>query len=437
MAQFASDAFTNAAGTTLPTHNAAWTLHPSYTGGGVITDADRARNSASGGTGAVYYHSGAPATADYSVAADLFFKEANGGTAHSGVTGRTDTAAHTMYMARYGGGANDRWELLKIVAGTSTLLGSSAEAITDETSHNVKLEMVGTAIKLYKDGGGVATVSVTDTDITAAGKSGLWLYNSASANNTTGIHPDNFSGDDVASGITAALTGQSITIAQGSMVADITAPLTGHNIPLAQGTVTVDPGGVTAALTGQSASVALGNVSPVVTVGITGQSIPLSLGTLVPAFERAITGQGVTTSLGSVVAAVAPALTGQSITVSTGAVSVGGDIVRALTGQSLSISQGNVLIPGAVIQEEITYAPPRKTRAPNFAPRKEPAKPEAKKKPKAKAEPKPEPRNRLRMANELIMPDTMLDLMQKRREQQAIERQHLYNIRARAALLAA
>lgn len=394
MAQFASDAFTNAAGTTLPTHNAAWTLHPSYTGGGVITDANRARNSASGGTGAVYYHSGAPATADYTVSADLFFKEANGGTAHSGVTGRTDTAAHTMYKARYGGGANDRWELLKIVAGTTTLLGSSAEAITDETSHNIKLEMVGTAIKLYKGGGSVATVSVTDTDITAAGKAGLWLYNSASANNTTGIHPDNFSGDDVASGITAALTGQ-------------------------------------------SASVALGNISPVVTVGITGQSIPLSLGTLVPAFERAITGQGVTTSLGSVVAAVAPALTGQSITVSTGAVSVGGDIVRALTGQSLSISQGNVLIPGAVIQEEITYAPPRKTRAPNFAPRKEPAKPEAKKKHKAKTAPKQEPRNRLRMANELIMPDTMLDLMQKRREQQAIERQHLYNIRARAALLAA
>lgn len=240
-----------------------------------------------------------------------------------------------------------------------------------------------------------------------------------------------------ASGVSAALTGQGVTVAQGSMVAAITAPLTGHSIPLGQGTVTVDPGGVSAALTGQSASVALGNVSPVVTVAIAGQSIPLSLGTMVPAFERAITGQGVTASLGSVVAAVAPALSGQSITVSTGAVSVGGDIVRALTGQSLSISQGNVLIPGAVIQEEITYAPPRKTRAPNFAPRKEPAKTEAKKKPKAKAAPKQEPRNRLRMANELIVPDTMLDLMQKRREQQAIERQHLYNIRARAALLAA
>lgn len=197
MAQFASDAFTNTAGTQLPTHDAAWAAHPSYTTVAVISDADRVRNNTSAGTGGLYYHSGAPATADYSVSSDLFFKEANGGNGLAGVTGRTDTTANTYYMARYDGRTSDRWELLKVVAGVSTTLGTSAEAITDETSHNIKLEMVGSAIKLYKDGGGVATVSVTDTGITAAGKSGLFVYNSASANNTTGIHPDNFSADDV------------------------------------------------------------------------------------------------------------------------------------------------------------------------------------------------------------------------------------------------
>ena len=201
MAQFASDAFTDTAGTTLSTHDAAWTVHASYTGTAVISDANRLRVNASGAE-AFYWHSGAPATADYSVSADDFFKDADGGNGHVGVTGRIDTAAKTLYMARYGGGANDRWELLKIVTGTTTLLGSSAEAITDETSHNVLLKMVGTTVELFKDGGATATVSVTDSSISAAGKSGVYLYNSASANNTTGIHLDNFSADDVSSGVT-------------------------------------------------------------------------------------------------------------------------------------------------------------------------------------------------------------------------------------------
>lgn len=205
MAQFASDAFTNAAGTALPTHNAAWALHASYTGSAVITDVNSARTNTAAGTGALYYHSGAPAAADYSVTADLLFKDANGGNGLSGVVGRVDTAADTYYVSRYDGRTSDRWELIKLVAGTTTVLGSSAEAITDETSHNIKLEMVGSAIKLFKSGEATAAVSVTDTAITAAGKSGIFVYNSANANNASGIQVDNFSADDVAAGVTLVI----------------------------------------------------------------------------------------------------------------------------------------------------------------------------------------------------------------------------------------
>ena len=435
MAQFASDAFTNAAGTALPTHDAAWALHVSYTGSAVITDVNSARTNTAAGTGALYYHSGAPATADYTVTADLLFKDANGGNGIAGVVGRVDTAANTMYMARYAGLTSDAWQLYKFVAGTATLLGSSAAAITDETSHNVKLEMVGSAIKLFKSGEGTAAVSVTDTAITAAGKSGIFVYNSANANNTSGIQVDTFSADDVSSGITAALTGQSITVAQGSTVAAITAPLTGQSIPLAQGTVTVDPGGISAALTGQSASVALGNVSPVVTVAISGQSIPLSLGTMVPAFERAITGQGVTASLGSVVAAVAPALSGQAITASTGTVSVGGDIVRALTGQSLTVEQGNVAIlaasndatGGYYIRLPHDY---RRKRKQQDEPEVEPVK-TVKRKAKKKPETYPSDINKLSP----YVP-ALFDVLAQRQAAQ-MEYRRMYNIRARAALLAA
>lgn len=200
MAQFASDAFGYTEDTTLATANAAWTLHTSFTGAAEIS-AGRVRVSGDVQATVAYWHSGTPATANYSVSADLFFKQPSGGPAGAGVIGRVDTAAHTFYYASYFGGSADAWELHKRIAGTNTLLGSSAQAITDETSHNVTLRMVGTTIELYKQGGSTATISVTDSDITAAGKSGIRFYaGSTVPSDTVGIHIDNFSADDIGGG---------------------------------------------------------------------------------------------------------------------------------------------------------------------------------------------------------------------------------------------
>ena len=146
----------------------------------------------------------------------------------------------------------------------------------------------------------------------------------------------------VAAGVSAALTGQAASTAIGGVSPVVTAALTGQSVPLAVGTVTV-AGGVSAAITGQSLALAIGSVSPVVSVALTGQGVPLSLGTMVPAFERAITGQGLSLAIGNLSAAVAPALTGQPVTVSVGSVGVGGNVTRALTGQGLTVSLGNVV----------------------------------------------------------------------------------------------
>lgn len=220
MAQFASDAFTNTPATSLTTHSAAWTRHTSYTVDSQISDANRARASATGTS--AYWHSGAPATADYSVSADLFFKETSGGAAFVGVIGRVDTAANTLYMARYGGDVTDAWQLYKFVAGAATLFaGSVGATITDETSHNIKLEMVGSAIKLFKDGEGTAAISVTDTAITAAGKAGIRFLDSSS--DTLGIHIDNFSADDIGAGLILA------NIAHGHTLDAVTLTQT-HNL---------------------------------------------------------------------------------------------------------------------------------------------------------------------------------------------------------------
>ena len=193
MAQFASDDFEGTNGTELSAYNAAWTRHTSYTGNSQIS-ANRLRPSAN--VISCYWHSGSPATADYSTSADLFMKEASGGSGATGVVGRVSTSANTFYMARYSGGADDAWQLYSCVAGTFTLLGSSAQALTDETGYNVKLEMIGTAIKLYTEGSGAALISATDSSITAAGKGGVRLAPIGAPGDTVGIHIDNFSADE-------------------------------------------------------------------------------------------------------------------------------------------------------------------------------------------------------------------------------------------------
>ena len=199
MAQFASDDFAGTENALLSTYNAAWTQHS-----GSATTAEiasgRVRGTAAGA--AFYYHSGAPATADYSVSADVY--EASNPPAYAaGVTGRTDTSAVTLYFARHARGSSgtvDAWQLYKAVAGTFTQLGSNVtDGINTGTSARVELRMVGTTIALYKRGESTAAISVTDSSITAAGKAGIRLGYSGSdtPSDTAAYHLDNFSADDL------------------------------------------------------------------------------------------------------------------------------------------------------------------------------------------------------------------------------------------------
>lgn len=330
MAVFVNDTFTDTNGVLLQNHTgetgATWTEHPDVAGVDATIQSNKA--SSLSNSGSAYYASGAPATAEYDV--ELTTGALSSPTMGMGPQGRLLATPYTGYLAWASGASS----LYKHVAGAFTEIGSYAGAVPSGTV--IKLQIRDATKKVFLDG--VERISSTNNDVTGAGKAGLRFYSDA-------VSPaivDTFSATDAASGITAALTGQSITAAQGSLTAAITAPITGQSVPLGQGTVTVDPGGVSRAVTGQAANVVLGNVSPVVSVALTGQSIPLALGNITQGFERAIAGQGVTASVGSVSAAVAPTLSGQSITVSVGSVGVGGNITRALAGQGLTVSLGNL-----------------------------------------------------------------------------------------------
>jgi hypothetical protein len=207
VATFVNDTFTGAINTALTAHTgetgATWTKHASSGAGTVIlTDVNRARVGTTGGT-ILYYASGTPAGADYSVAAPVF--AASNTTRAIGVTGRVDTAANTYYGAFYDG-TNTRWELRSVVAGVVTTLGTSAQALTVGSTYTATLQMVGTAITLLVDGSSV--VSVTDSSIAAAGSVGV--LGSTASTNTTGYHLDSLTATDAVAATTTrslALTG--------------------------------------------------------------------------------------------------------------------------------------------------------------------------------------------------------------------------------------
>lgn len=240
MAQFASAAFTGTDGTELSVADANWTKHGFGDGDDFLIITNRVRTASAGSTRvSQYYHSGTPASADYSVTADLYIVDANGGDNGCSVAARLDTAAYTFYFGRYNGAVGS-WQMFKWVAGSATQLGSSvAESLSAATTHEVKLECIGTAIKLYKQGGATATISVTDSSITAAGKAGLYIRGTGST--TAGIHLDNFSADDISSGVTGTIA---VTLAS------FTSSITGTTTVV--GTTAATMAAFTSAITGTS-----------------------------------------------------------------------------------------------------------------------------------------------------------------------------------------
>lgn len=197
MAQFASEDFAGSEGAELSAYSANWTKVTGVTGNAEIASG---RLRASSTTTPAYYHSGIPASADYSVSADLYFQQAGSTSGPAaGVLGRCSTSANTHYYARYAG--NVGWQLYKVVAGVATILGASVpEAVAAGSTRTIKLEMVGTSIKVYSNG--VLKIDETDASITAAGRAGVRYLNTSAPGDTLGIHLDNFSADDPTSGIT-------------------------------------------------------------------------------------------------------------------------------------------------------------------------------------------------------------------------------------------
>ena len=100
-----------------------------------------------------------------------------------------------MYGTFYAAGYDQStlsWTLASVVNGSKVSLGSSVQTLTAGTTYRLALDMTGmtgSTIRLLVDG--VQQVSVTNTAITAAGRSGVAMgfgaTSSTTATDTTGI----------------------------------------------------------------------------------------------------------------------------------------------------------------------------------------------------------------------------------------------------------
>lgn len=202
---FVSDTFTDTAGTNLSSHTgetgASWTIHTDGGGNGalLISDANRLRCSALGvnTATALYYASGTPSGADYSVEADFVCLSA---------------AARCGILLRYvdeGSGANGDgyfleyrqffgWRLWVFTNGvTTTQIGSTfgTELTAGQTAH-AKLTVSGSSFTVDLTGDITQAGAITGSDSTysAAGQSAVAFL--ATDTNSTGVHLDNFQAND-------------------------------------------------------------------------------------------------------------------------------------------------------------------------------------------------------------------------------------------------
>lgn len=186
---FVKDTFSGAsAGSDLNTHTgeigATWTKHASEPTSTILISSNGDVYGNTTGINNVYYASGTPASADYSVIADIKMVDA---TAPARICGRLSTAALTYYMASF----NETDVLLyKRIAGTFTLLATASLASSIGQTYQLGLHMSGTSIKVTMNG--AIMISTTDASIGTAGLAGIDLNQQGSP--TAGGHLDNFKG---------------------------------------------------------------------------------------------------------------------------------------------------------------------------------------------------------------------------------------------------
>ena len=163
MPQVANDTFTDTDGTSLASHTSdsghSWNVG---SGSGTLSITSNAVPNV--GARRWYYSGYTPSSADYDVTAVI----AQTGSYSGGPALRMDTAARTYYFGHW---ENTEWRITKYLSGSETSLGNYSGDSPVGTTRTARISANGSTIKLFI--GGVERISVTDTDISAAGRPGI------------------------------------------------------------------------------------------------------------------------------------------------------------------------------------------------------------------------------------------------------------------------
>lgn len=185
MADFVIDNLSAANGTVLTARSgelgASWTRHPS-----VLGQLTAHNTRMYGSTTGLVYASGVPVDADYDVTVDMLYLS---NTAANGIAGRIQPTINSAYYCYHN---LNEWVLAKVVNGGVTGMGVYAQTLSASTTYALKLEMRGTAIKVYVND--VLRISATDSSISAAGHAGFRIVTAGTT--TTAKHFSNFKGTD-------------------------------------------------------------------------------------------------------------------------------------------------------------------------------------------------------------------------------------------------
>lgn len=166
------------------------------------------------------YHTTDLGSANHYVEADFIIGAADT-TTYCAINARMATSGLTYYAVETSGDRN-QIELIRLVAGTYTSLGTYVTGWTLSSTHRVKLECDGSTINVYTDG--TLRISVTDTGITSGTRVGVHMWTTTVSN----IKLDNFA----AAVIGATQTNETPTV-----------PGVGTGVFLTSGRHIVDPSG--------------------------------------------------------------------------------------------------------------------------------------------------------------------------------------------------
>jgi hypothetical protein len=197
VATFATGNFVGSLGDLLQTVDPNFSKQTGFTNDAFVAAVSGSITASAGGY-TIYQNSGSPINANYEVQCDVTQVD-SAASSFQGVVGRAAAAASTFYSFFM---LNDRDEarLYKWVAGVQTQLGSSASiSLAPNTPRTFKLVMNGDQISGLVDGSTVVG-PITDTDIVAAGKSGVLLNQGRVPGGPDELRISNFSASDLGAG---------------------------------------------------------------------------------------------------------------------------------------------------------------------------------------------------------------------------------------------